>query len=130
MKYWKYVFFIYALMEISVGVLIHMLSPADIDMIHNQTGIIQIPAMFYVKSFGNAAIGLGIISMWAFLKNSLILRQGCAITFAVFNALATYTCFAPWQQAAMYKTGGFGHLFFAVLFSVIAIALSRRRANA
>jgi hypothetical protein len=114
-------------MEISVGIIIHLMSPADIDTIHNQADSIKVPAMFYVKSFGNAAIGLGIISLWAFYKNNRVLRQGCSLAFATFNFLAAYTCFAPRQQADIYKIGGFGHLFFAILFSVLTTYLFRRR---
>ena len=127
MLYWRYVFFFFAVMEFGVGVIVLQMSPADIDTIHGQAGVIQAPAMFYVKSFGNAVIGLGILSLWTFFKNNLVLRQGCAIAFAAFNTLATYACLAPQQQAKIYISGGYGHLVFAVLFSVMAVIFFREK---
>lgn len=129
MTFWKYTFLVYALMEISVGLIMHQLSPGDIDIIHNQESIIHIPAMFYVESSGNAAISMGIISLWAFLKHSIVLRQGCAIAFAIFNALAAYSCRASVQQADIYVIGGYIHLSFTALFLILAIILFRKKSG-
>lgn len=126
MNYLKYVFLLFTIMEISVGIITQMISIADIETIHNHEGVIQAPAMFYVKSFGNAVIGLGLISLWAFFKNSRSLRIGSSLAFAVFNALATYVCLAPEQQAGLYKIGGFGHLGFAILFAVMTVGYYRK----
>ncbi|NRB47406.1 MAG: hypothetical protein HRU41_07015 [Saprospiraceae bacterium] len=127
MKAWRYVFLFFALMEISVGIIVHFSSPASIADIHGQADIIREPAMFYVKSFGNAIIGLAILSFWAFLKDNLVLRQACSVAFLIFNLLATYSCLSPAHQASMYIAGGDGHLTFAILFGMIAVKLSRNK---
>lgn len=120
MKYLKYVYLLFAALELLGGILMRK---ATADTLAERFGgrFIEPEAMGIYTGFSNALITLAIISVFGFFLKERIAKIGLSVGFAFYNTMAAINCFGAIIARESYQIPGILHSIFGVLFVVMAV---------